>query len=337
MNQKLSNYFNKIWYKSNTPVSYFFLPFSWIYLLGLKARYFFHRYVKRTFANHDIFTIIVGNLTVGGTGKTPFVIYLTNLLQKNNFKVAILSRGYYGKRKKDRVVLVDQNSSFLETGDEPQIIFAQTKAILAVGDNRVKTKNYLINNFAPDILISDDGLQNYSLNRNLEIILVDAKRLFGNGHLLPSGPLREPIKNKLRKTKFIIYNRKNNQQDDKNFPYQMAYRNDGLINLKTKSVGTFSHFLSTKVHAVTGIGDSESFFQTLRQNGLDIIPHSFPDHHLFQKTDFNFSDDLPIIMTEKDSVKCYAFAKDNFWYLKISVVMSDNFDHDILEAIKKAI
>lgn len=317
------------WYQGHFLLN-FLKPFSLIFVLLTSAR---RRFLQKRSQSvrFKIPIIVVGNLTVGGSGKTPFVIWLANTLKQHGYKPGIISRGYGGKAN-DYPFSVSLNNTADKTGDEPLLIHKQTDCPVVVDPVRVRGVQYLLAQYSCDVVISDDGLQHYRLPRDIEIVVIDGARRFGNGWCLPAGPLREPV-SRLSEVDFIV---SNGESRDKEIP--MALTPLELINLKnpnlrmplTKLEG--SHF-----HAVAAIGNPVRFFNLLQKLGAKIHTRIFPDHHLYQKQDLVDLMDKPLIMTEKDAVKCKDFAGDNWWYLPVYAKLPDSFADVIIKKLKHLI
>ena len=196
---------------------------------------------------------------------------------------------------------------------------------MAVSPKRFDAAQFLLENHDCNVIISDDGLQHYALARDIEIVVVDGLRLFGNRYCLPAGPLREPII-RLRTVDFVIINGGNNASQ-----YVMTLNPGNVINVADGAVQkSLDNFKGETVHAVAGIGHPERFFDYLSDSGLIVEPHYFIDHHHFKAIDLHFDDDHPIIMTEKDAIKCRAFATDNMWYIPIRATVNNDLDQHIL-------
>ena len=312
------------WYQTSlTFITFLLLPFSWLFWLCVKVRYWFYQFGIIKIKHFPVPVIVVGNITVGGTGKTPFVIWLAQFLQSQGYRPGIVSRGV-GGRKHFKAYPVEARSLAEEVGDEALLLLKNTGCPVVISVNRVAAVEYLLKNFYCDIVISDDGLQHYRLGREIEIALVDGLRRFGNKCLLPAGPLRESI-SRLKKVDFVIVN-----EGNVNDKFVMNLDPIQFISVKYPDKEyTFEKFPHKKIHAIAGIGHPERFFSRLQRLGLDVIPHTFKDHYLYQAKDFNFAPELPIVMTEKDAVKCQAFAEDNYWYLQVSVKMSNTFQDEL--------
>lgn len=272
--------------------------------------------------------IVVGNIGVGGNGKTPIVIYLVELTRALGFTPGVISRGYGGKAPHYPYVVTD-GSSTAAAGDEPVLIQQRCQVPIAVGSDRIASAELLIAQGC-NVIISDDGLQHYRLARDLELVIVDGKRLFGNGLLLPAGPLREG-QWRLANSDLVIFNGETNNQaitaDKLSFtPLQMTLQASQVCHLLSGERLSLAEFISLhrEVNAVAGIGAPQRFFDTLTKSNLQIITQqSFVDHHYFTANDFQgFDDNMPLLMTEKDAVKCRDFAKKNWWYLPVDASFS---------------
>ena len=260
--------------------------------------------------------IVVGNVVVGGTGKTPMVIWLTKLLEGKGYKPGIVSRGYGGSSPK-KPLIVDDNTSVRISGDEPLIIYKNTSRPVCISSDRISAISKLLEETDIDIVISDDGLQHYKMDRDIEIVIFDGNRGVGNGLCLPAGPLREPLE-RIEDADFIISSSKLIDLDTKHHNHLMNYQPIEWARIvDNKRFKADSWPLSKNVHAVAGIGNPAKFYKTLTKLGLNPIHHSFPDHYQFNEEDLNFGDSLPIIMTEKDAVRCLEMKNNNLWYLSV--------------------
>tara|TARA_R110001583_G_scaffold177418_2_gene332541 strand:+ start:48747 stop:49736 length:990 start_codon:yes stop_codon:yes gene_type:complete len=314
------------WYQPQ-PFRWLLWPLSLFYQAILQLRNgLFHRGIlKQRYLPVPV--IIVGNITVGGTGKTPFVIWLAKQLQQAGYRPGIISRGYGGKAESyPQKVTPDSKPSIV--GDEPIIISRHTFCPMVVAPDRVAAGKMLLQDYDCNIIISDDGLQHYALGRDIEIVIVDGQRQFGNKLCLPAGPLREPL-SRLTQVDFIVENHGSGSAD-----YTMSLAQLHAINLvdPTKKQA-LSSFIGQSVHAIAGIGNPQRFFDQLSSQGLKIISHPFNDHHLFQSKDLNFNDNQPILMTEKDAVKCQLFANSNTWYIPIEATINGKLDQHILQKL----
>lgn len=318
MKTTLTRWIQDAWY-NDMYVSVLLAPLSLIYVDVIRLRRFLYRKGLLKSVRLSVPVIVVGNITVGGTGKTPLVIWLANFLQQRGFKPGVISRGYGGQNS-DQPRLVTAQTYASDVGDEPVLIREKAQVPVAVCAKRGSAGQFLIDQENCDILISDDGLQHYALQRDLEIAVIDGERRFGNGYCLPAGPLREPVE-RLREVDLAIVN----GQKQEDFEYAMQFVGTKAVNLKTAVVKPLSDFKAQSCHAVAGIGNPQRFFQLLRQQGLDIKPHAFPDHHPFAAEDLHFNDQQPVLMTEKDAVKCRTFATNNVWAVPIQAEPESNF------------
>tara|TARA_B100001013_G_scaffold344234_1_gene274153 strand:- start:2981 stop:5821 length:2841 start_codon:yes stop_codon:yes gene_type:complete len=278
--------------------------------------------------------IIVGNIVAGGTGKTPFVIWLANSLTNLGYKPGIVSRGYGGRSKKYPLIM-DQNIPVQMSGDEPKMIFRNTNSPVYVSPNRVQASKKLVKDTDCDLLISDDGLQHYPLGRDIEIVVFDGSRGSGNGLCLPAGPLREPL-TRIELVDFVVSSGSSLREKGLKEDIVMNYKPKEWVRLsdrKSFSVGAWP--LGRIVHAFAGIGNPAKFFLSLKELGFTLIEHSFPDHYQFQLEDFLFSDKLPIIMSEKDAERCSNIDNKNIWYLKVEADLSKDFIHKIVNKMKE--
>jgi len=317
--------FKRFWYDEPTLLNYFLLPFSWIYrvIIFLRRLILLKKQVK-----FKVPIIVVGNITVGGTGKTPLVIWLANFLKAQGYKPGIVSRGYGGKAS-HYPQAVNAQSDPKMTGDEPLLISLHTACPVIIDPDRVNAVNYLLKNYDCDCVISDDGLQHYRLGRTIEIVVVDGERQFGNQLCLPAGPLREPI-SRANSADFIVIN--GERADDGQ--YHMTLVPELFCNIISPDLkADFDHFLGRPVHAAAGIGNPDRFFNLLKSKGLSILPHPFPDHYLFTEKDFDFDRENPILMTEKDAVKCKSFADYRYWYLPVKAEVDQKLGKHVLEKL----
>lgn len=282
--------------------------------------------------------IVVGNITAGGTGKTPLIIALCNHYLEQGSQPGVISRGYGGKAN-NYPMAVNGDTSPALAGDEPVLIASKTGCPVVVDPDRSQALEYLLSNYAVDIVLSDDGLQHYRLHRDLEVAVVDGQRLFGNGLCLPAGPLREPV-SRLQSCDFVVVN---GQTVDKTHAslksaITMSYNATSLVNLANGEKRPFSGApfnIGSRVQAVAAIGNPQRFFESLSSLPYPVEPHSFPDHHPFQPADFSSMDPhQPIVMTEKDGIKCHSFASENMWSVEIVAEFPQSFLSGIANKLK---
>ena len=260
--------------------------------------------------------IVIGNLTAGGTGKTPLTIALAEALRTRGFHPGVVSRGHGGQRRAP--MLLGATADPAEVGDEPCLIRASGIPV-AVGRDRPAAAQLLVA-AGCDVVIADDGLQHYRLARNLEICVIDGTRRFGNGRLLPAGPLREPLCRLLR-VDLCVCNGGTPQADE----YPMRLVGDAAVTLDGGHRQALSVLAGQHVHAVAAIGHPARFFTSLRDAGIVVIEHAFPDHHAFIAADLEFGDDLPVLMTDKDAVKCRGFAQPHWWRVPVRAELPSGF------------
>ena len=305
------------WYNKSIWL-YLLYPFSLIfsYLTSRRRRKFLKDKTKSHKSDTPI--IVVGNLTIGGTGKTPLVKHIATELIKRGYKPGIVSRGYGGKFKE--TLKVDENTSVKETGDEAQIL-SKLNIPFYIDKNRVRAVEKINKNHDCDVIISDDGLQHYKMKRDIEIAVIDGKRRFGNKLTFPAGPLRESIK-RLDSVDFIVNNSGPTEEDE----FLMNISPSEFVHLKSGKTYKIDEWpMHNQVHAVAGLGNPGRFFDLLGKLGFDIIRHPFPDHHNFVSSDIFYLDHLPIVMTEKDASKCKDFDNNKIWYLKIDADVNNKF------------
>lgn len=260
--------------------------------------------------------IVVGNINVGGTGKTPLVIWLVQQLISAGYKPGVISRGYGGAAQ--HAQLVTASSDAYQVGDEPVLIAMRTECPVAVSKNRVSAGQYLLSSF-PDcnILISDDGLQHYRMCRDAEIIVYDAEKAFGNRMLLPAGPLRETVA-RLKTASAVVSNGEMHASIAAKNTFSMQLLAEDFYHLSQPSArATASTFAGKKILAIAGIGNPDRFFNHLEQMGLQFEKRAYADHYAYSETDFSDVNADVVLMTEKDAVKCKPFARDNFWVMPV--------------------
>lgn len=278
--------------------------------------------------------IIIGNITAGGTGKTPLVLWLAQFLAARSQRPGIISRGYGATRTDPRAV--PANGSAAEYGDEPCLLAQRAGFPVWVGTDRVATARALRAAHPDvDIIISDDGLQHYRLARDIEIAVIDGTRGLGNGWPLPAGPLRESA-SRLTTVDAVVVNGGNATAA---FPHSVAMQlqGDTFRNLHDpQQTVTAAHFLGQQVHAIAGIGNPPQFFAQLQRLGLDCSTRAFPDHHAYTAQDLQFAGDHNVVMTEKDAVKCTAFATTRHWALVINAVPDESLGDTIIARLAQA-
>lgn len=317
----------KFWYSKNL-LAYILWPLSVLYSMVVAIRWVLYKAGIKKTIKFNVPVIVVGNVTVGGAGKTPLVIWLANFLKQQGYRPGVVSRGY-GGRAEQYPCKVTTESNPQQVGDEPLLIVQHTACSMVVDPDRVRAVRALLKETDCNVVISDDGLQHYALGRNVEIIVIDGARRFGNGFCLPAGPLREPI-DRIQSADFVVANGQANANEySMRLIPQHFYQVIDAANQKT-----VDYFQCKKIYAVAGIGNPNRFFNTLRQLGLNIIEQPFSDHHPFQLSDFRYDRDAIIIMTEKDAVKCQTFADERFWCLPVMAELDGQFKTELLRKLR---
>jgi len=312
-------------------------PVPWV-LRGLSALYAPVASMRRSLYSAGLLprirlpvpVIVVGNISVGGTGKTPLTMALIEALRARGFSPGVISRGYGGSATGS--LLVDANSDPRIAGDEACLIAQATRAPVAVGRDRGSAGTMLLEAARCDVLIADDGLQHYKLCRDVEICVIDGERRFGNGLLLPAGPLREPA-SRAGVFAFRVCNGGVALAGE----VAMALHVDGAVALGgPPQQRELADWLGQRVHAVAGIGNPARFFAGLRAAGLDVIEHAFADHFAYAPANLDFGDDLPVLMTEKDAVKCVGFADARYWRVPVRAELPDDFFDAVATRVRQA-
>ena len=322
----------RVWYRPLHPLALLLAPLGWLYCGIALLRAFAYRRGWLLSGDCGAPVIVVGNLSVGGTGKTPLVIWLAVHLRQRGLKPGVVTRGYGGRGGTEprRVGAAD---SAADLGDEPLLLARRARCPVVVGRDRLAAARLLADTAACDVVITDDGLQHYRLRRDLEIVVLDAQRGHGNRRCLPAGPLREPVA-RARRADLVIAN-----GGGASSALSMALRPGDLISLadqqRTCSIAAFA---GQRVTAVAGIGNPRRFFVLLRTHGLDVRPLAYPDHHPFSAADIEQWPAGPVLMTEKDAVKVQELSacwlgdpRWGFWYLPVtahpSVALVRELDH----------
>ena len=293
------------------------LPIAALYGAVCQRR---RRYLTARARPLDVPVLIVGNIFVGGTGKTPLVHWLIEELRRRGHRPGIVSRGYGGQaREWPQYVQADSDPHLV--GDEPVLLAQRTAQPVMVAPDRVTAAQRLIDEHGCDVIVADDGLQHYRLHRDAEIIVVDAARQLGNARLLPAGPLREP-RTRLDEVDLVIANGGACAVT----PYGFKLTPLDAVNLLTGARRSLTvRDFPVGVRAVAGIGNPRRFFDMLEERGLDIRSRAFPDHHRFTAADLSWgAADQPLLMTEKDAVKCRSFATTDHWYVPVAAELSES-------------
>ena len=317
---------------SNSSSLLLLAPLSWLFSLISTVR----RKILQRLYQGKCFSVpvaVVGNIAVGGSGKTPLIIALVNALNKRGYTAGVVSRGYGGAANA-YPLLVTSQTPVDQSGDEPLLIARLCGCPVVVDPDRVRAVEFLLHETSCDIVLSDDGLQHYRLHRDIEIAVVDAARGLGNGRMLPSGPLRESP-SRLSQVDFVVLN---GSGADIGVELDLV----GAHHVELQALG-LRHIASNvltpvdmweggkKAHAVCGIGHPDRFAQTLATLGFEVILSSVNDHQHLSSDDLTFSNDLPVIITSKDAVKYSGVIPENLWVLEVEMSISDDFVDSLTE------
>ncbi|KXU39508.1 tetraacyldisaccharide 4'-kinase [Ventosimonas gracilis] len=315
----LSQWLQTAWYNGH-PALHLLRPLEGLYRAAVRRRR------QRFLRGEGVYRpplplLVVGNITVGGTGKTPLILWLIEHCRKQGLHVGVVSRGY-GAKPPALPFRVTTQDSAKHCGDEPLMLVKRTGVPLIIDPNRPRAVQALLQQEPLDLILSDDGLQHYRLARDLELLLIDHARGLGNRRCLPAGPLREPLK-RLKSVDACLINGAN---EDSEAGFALSLKPVALVHLQTGRSEPLGYFpAGQKLHALAAIGNPERFFHTLEALNWRPIRHPLPDHARLRPEQLLFSPDLPLLMTEKDAVKCAPFALQNYWYLKVEAVPSKAF------------
>lgn len=315
-----------LWYGRHW-LSWPLVPLAGLFRLGVALRRW--AFIQGWLASErlPVPVIVVGNLSVGGTGKTPLVLWLADWLHRQGWRPGIILRGYGGLAR-DWPRLVGMDGDPRELGDEAVLLARRSGLPVAAGPDRAAAGRLLLERAGCDILVSDDGLQHYRLARDLEILVIDGPRGFGNGFCLPAGPLREPLA-RARGIPLQVCTGGNSPGAE-----PLALNPGDLVKLGDPScTRPLADLKGQRVTAVAGIGNPERFFALLRRAGLYVDERPYPDHHAFTAAEATAWPPGPLIMTEKDAVKCLTFAGDDHWYLPVAAVPSEAFEYQLSQAV----
>lgn len=306
-----------IWYGGH-PAGLVLLPLGWLFRLGVALRRLAFQLQLRGVKRMEVPVIVVGNISVGGTGKTPLIIWLSRYLGRD-FRPGVVCRGY-GGRSRNWPQKVRADSDPATVGDEAVLLAKRCGCPVAAGPDRAASAKALVEHENCNLILSDDGLQHLSLARDIEIAVIDGARRHGNGRCLPAGPLREPP-SRLKSVDVVVTNGEAERGE-----FRMLVRPWKAMSVNgdapPRDLGTFA---GMPVHALCAIGNPNRFFDMLHQARLNVVPHVFPDHHVFSQSDIEFGDDFPVLMTEKDSVKCRRFAGARHWYVPVRAELDASF------------
>ena len=323
----LYHWLQRVWY-ANAASGIVLWPLGWLFgaLVRLRSEAYRRGWVRSFAVAKPV--IVIGNLTVGGTGKTPLTLWLARQLSQRRLRAGIVLRGYGGSTRVPRRVGAAAGVS--DVGDEAVLLASRSECPVVVGADRVAAARLL--DAEVDVILADDGLQHLRLRRDLEIVVIDGERRFGNRRLLPAGPLREPLA-RLESVDAVVVN----GGVDGVGGFRMTLAGSEAVALVGRERRSLGSFAPGPVHAVAAIGNPERFFALLRQQGLNFVPHPFSDHHAFERGDLEFGDALPVLMTEKDAVKCARFAKRQHWYVPVDAAFSQEDAGQLLRLVMQAV
>ncbi|WP_298439437.1 tetraacyldisaccharide 4'-kinase [uncultured Ferrimonas sp.] len=323
----MQRWFEQAWQQGH-PLLWLLLPLNWLFIALSQLRRALFSLGLKPVVTLPVPVVVVGNISVGGNGKTPVVLYLVELLQRNGYQPGIISRGYGGDASA-QPMLVNAQSDPRLCGDEPRLLAQRSGVPLAVGADRIAAAQLLLTSGEVDIIISDDGMQHYRLGRTLEVAVIDGQRRFGNGHRLPMGPLREPI-SRLQQCDLLICNggRAHGAEHRMTLEPSDWQRVDG----------SGAEAPQGELIAMAGIGHPPRFFQTLAELGLSLsASHGFADHMAYSSALLQplAHAQQSLLMTEKDAVKCRDFAQPNWYYLPVSASLGATFDSQFMTQLKE--
>ena len=316
------DWLHRVWYEDGR-FGWLLLPFSGIYYLLLALRRFL--YDRRVLPSYRpaVPVIVVGNITAGGTGKTPTVLWLVDELQKRGFRPGIVSRGYGGSHSGSSM-RVEADSDAAVVGDEPVLLAQRGKCPVVVDPDRVRAAGMLVED-GVDVIVADDGLQHYRLARDYEICVIDGSRGLGNRRLLPAGPLRDNAFRLEDVEQVLVNGALREGGPDVTTAEQNAITftlvASEVVRLNGSLTRPLERFAGKTVHAVAAIGNPQRFFDLLRGWGIQVIEHRFPDHAALSRSDLKFADDFEVFMTEKDAVKLERDMKDKYWFVPVRLEM----------------
>jgi len=311
-------------------IAWILFPISLLFKLCSSIRRYCYQFHLFETYKAPVPVIVIGNITVGGTGKTPLVIALANALFNAGYKVGIISRGYKSHPQMYPYAVSDSSSADV-AGDEPLLIYQKTDLPVVIDPERCRAVQKLLAIHHCDVIISDDGLQHYHLHHDIEIAVIDGDKRFGNGFCLPAGPLRENV-SRLQTVDFVVANGKAKPNE---ILMQLNPGNAYLLN-DTTVTKPLAEFNGQQAYALAGIGHPQRFFDMLKRMGIQLIVEKpYADHYHFKGNEFDFADQTkPIFITEKDAVKCRDFATDNVWVIPVEAVLSDDFFQSVIRRLK---
>jgi tetraacyldisaccharide 4'-kinase len=325
----IQSWLNSIWYDRPAP-PWWMVPLSLTYGAVSGSRRFLYTHHVRKASRISCPVVVVGNVSVGGTGKTPLVCWLVAHLVERGYKPGIVTRGYGGSSRDVRRITAADDPNVV--GDESILLARRTGAPVAIGRDRPAAAQLLAGGGC-NVIVSDDGLQHYALARDCEVVVIDGDRRFGNGWLLPAGPLRE-APGRLRVADAIVVN---GGRALRQGALSMRLEAKTAVALRGGAVQPLRAFAGTSIHAVAGIGNPERFFNMLRSRGIEVIGRPLADHARLTPEDIEFGDDKSVFMTEKDAVKCTEFAGTQHWYVPVSACFDGGEADTLLDIVLRKI
>ena len=313
---------HRAWYEG-AALGWLLLPLSGIFWALLSLRGFLYAKGLLSVYRAEVPVIVVGNITAGGAGKTPTVLWLVEQLRRRGFRPGIVSRGYGGSRA-DTSMRVEADSDPAIVGDEPVLLARRAACPVVVDPDRARAAQMLVEDGA-DVIVADDGLQHYRLARDYEICVIDGARGLGNRHLLPAGPLRESPDRLASVDQVLVNggwadsNAAMSAPEQNAIPFRLAATDACRLNGSLSR--PLARFAGETVHAVAAIGNPDRFFRLLNEFGIEVVAHAFPDHAPLTKSDVDFGDECPVFMTEKDAVKLGTGLGDRFWFVPVDLDM----------------
>ncbi len=323
----------KMWY-GNSLLASLLLPLSWLYGIVTLVRRFLYR--RKILRSHEMSVpvVIIGNITAGGTGKTPVTAWLAKQLRQRGYSPGIVSRGYRGSVGPEPVK-VAPDSDPVQVGDEAIMLARISESPVIVHPDRVAAASEAVA-MGADVILSDDGLQHYRLSRDVEIAVIDGERGLGNGFLLPAGPLRESAR-RLENVDAILLHGSADISLNHESVMKFTLQGSAFVKLDDASRHPVENFSGKTVHAVAGIGNPERFFRLLEAHGIVVVRHPFPDHADFSQQDLSFDDLNDVVMTEKDAVKCRHLDTERCWYLPVETIFEGNDGNALIELVERRI
>jgi tetraacyldisaccharide 4'-kinase len=325
----VQSWLNSIWYDRAAP-PWWMVPLSLTYGAVSGSRRFLYAHRLRRASRVSCPVVVVGNVSVGGTGKTPLVCWLVAHLVERGYKPGIVTRGYGGSSRDVRRITAADDPGVV--GDESILLARRTGAPVAIGRDRPAAAQLLAGDGC-DVIVSDDGLQHYALARDCEVVVIDGDRRFGNGWLLPAGPLRE-APGRLRAADAVVVN---GGRALLSGALSMRLEAKTAVALRGGAVQPLRAFAGTSIHAVAGIGNPERFFNMLRSRGIEVLGRPLPDHAHLVPEDIEFGDDKSVFMTEKDAVKCGKFAGPRHWFVPVSACFDGGEADTLLDIVLRKI